>query len=108
MCDAIYIGNTQQTFKKIDIHFSDRLRLIKNGQISYSFGTHYYQHFNATTSRTYIRKYITLKVVKQLNPFGAVKTFTKPNFNIYVEEFSAILKKICDKQITIMNKNSDI
>ena len=29
MCDAIYIGNTQQT-KKMDSHFSDLLRLIKN------------------------------------------------------------------------------
>ena len=32
-CDAIYIGNTQQTFKKImDGHFSDLQRLLKNGQ----------------------------------------------------------------------------
>ena len=33
MCDAIYIGKTQQTFKKImDGHFSNLLRLLKNGQ----------------------------------------------------------------------------
>ena len=33
MCDAIFIGNTQQTFKKrMDGHFSDLLRLLKNGQ----------------------------------------------------------------------------
>ena len=31
MCDAIYIGNTQQTFKKMDGHFSNLLRLLKNG-----------------------------------------------------------------------------
>ena len=38
MCDAIYIGNTQQTFKKrMDGHFSDLLRLLKNGQKSDSF-----------------------------------------------------------------------
>ena len=31
--DNIYIGNTQQTFKKImDDHFSDVQRLLKNGQ----------------------------------------------------------------------------
>ena len=36
MCDAIYIGNTQQTLKKImDVHFSDLLRLLKNEQKSY-------------------------------------------------------------------------
>ena len=34
ICDAIYIGNTQQTFKKIiDGHLSDLLRLFKNGKI---------------------------------------------------------------------------
>ena len=33
MCEAIYIGNTQKTSKKImDGHFSDILRLLKNGQ----------------------------------------------------------------------------
>ena len=33
ICDAIYIGNTQQTFKtRMDGHFSDLLCLFKNGQ----------------------------------------------------------------------------
>ena len=80
MCDAIYIGNTQQTLKKImDGHFSDLLRLLKNGQKSDSFAAHFKHQFNTTTSRTYLRKYMTFKVVKQLNPIGAMKTFTKPN-----------------------------
>ena len=36
MCEAIYIGSTQQTFKKImDGHFSDLLRLPKNGKIRF-------------------------------------------------------------------------
>ena len=35
MCDAIYIGNIQQTFKKIMVgHFSDLQRLLKNEQKS--------------------------------------------------------------------------
>ena len=47
MCDAIYIGNTQQTFKKrMDGHFSDLLCLLKNGQKSDSFAAHFEQHFN--------------------------------------------------------------
>ena len=42
MCDAIYIGNTQQTLNKImDSHVSDILRLLKNGQKSYSFSAHF-------------------------------------------------------------------
>ena len=49
-CDAIYIGNTQQNFKKrMDGHFSD---LHKNGQKSDSFAAHFVQHFNSTTSRS--------------------------------------------------------
>ena len=80
MCDAIYTGNTQQSFKKIlDGHFSDLQRLLKNGQKSDSFATHYAQHFNNTMSRIDLRKCMTFKVLKQLNPIGAMKTFTKPN-----------------------------
>ena len=109
MCDAIYVGNTQQTFKKrMDGHFSDLLRLLKHGQKSDSFSAHFEQHFNTTTSRTDLRKYMTLKVVKQLNPIGAMKKFTKPNCNICMEECITILKKLRDKRIAIMNKNSEI
>ena len=87
MCDAIYIGNTQQTFKKImDGHLSDLLSILNNGQKSYSFAAHFEQHFNTTTSRTDLRKYMTFKVVKQQNPVGAMKTFTKPNCNICIQE----------------------
>ena len=50
MCDAIYIGTTQQTFKnRMDGHFSDLKRLLKNGQKSESFAAHFVQHFNNTT-----------------------------------------------------------
>ena len=46
-CDAIYIGNTQQTFKKrMYGHFSDLQRLLKNGQKSDSFAAHFVQHYN--------------------------------------------------------------
>ena len=60
MCDAIYIGNTQYTFKKLmDGHFSDFLPLLKNGQESYSFAAHFEQHFNAAKACTDLRKYMT-------------------------------------------------
>ena len=86
MCDPIYIGKTQQTFKKrMDSHFSDILRLLKNGQKSDSFAAHFEQHFNTTTSRTNLRKYMTSKVVKQLNPIDATKTFVKPNCNLFMQ-----------------------
>ena len=86
MCDSIYIGNTQQTFKKrMDSHFSNILSLLKSRQKSESFAAHFEQHFNYTTSRTDLHKHITFKVVKHLNPIGAVKTFTKPNCNLCME-----------------------
>ena len=74
-------------------HFSDLLRLLKNGQKSDSFAAHFEQHFNTTTSRTDLRKYMTFKVVKQLNTIGAMKTFAKPNCNLCMEERLTILKK---------------
>ena len=109
MCDDIYIGNTQQTFKKIlDGHFSNLQHLLKNGQKSDSFAAHLLQHFNNTTSRTYLRKCMAFKVVKQLNPIGAMKTFTKPNCNLCMQERLMILKNLGDKCVTVMNKNSEI
>ena len=48
------------------------------------------------------------KVIKQLNPIGAMKTFTKPNYNLCMQERLTILKKIRDKRIIVMNKNSEI
>ena len=80
ICDAIYMGNTQQTFKiRKDGHFSDLLHLFKNGKKSDLFAAHFKQHFKATMSRTDLRKYMTFQVVNQLNPIGAMRTFKKPN-----------------------------
>ena len=91
----------------MDGHFSDLLRLLKNGQKSDSFTAHFEQHFNTTPSRTDVCKYMTFKVVKQLNPIGEMKTFTKPNYNLCMEECLTILKKRRDKRVTIMNKYSE-
>ena len=48
------------------------------------------------------------KVIKQLNPIGAMKKFTKPNCNLCMQERLTILKKLCDKRVTVMNKNLEI
>ena len=72
--EAIYIGNTQQTFKKImNGHFSDLQYILNNGQKPDSFATHFEHHFKTTTSQIYLRKYMTWKVVKKLNLIGAMK-----------------------------------
>ena len=109
MCDAVYIGNTHQTFKKImDGHLSDHQRPLKNGQKPDSFAAHFEQHFNYTTSRTDLRKYVMFKILKQLNQIGAMKKITKPNCDVCMEECLTILKKLSDKRITVMKMNSDI
>ena len=109
MCEAIYKSNTQQTFKKImDGHFYDLLRLLKNGKKSDSSAAHSKQHFNTTMSHIDIRKYMTFKVLKQLNPIVPINLFMKPNCNLCLEECSTILKRLREKRVTIMNNNLDI
>ena len=85
----------------MDSHFFDRLRLLKNIQKSDSFADHFEQHFNTTTSHTDLRKFIRFKVVKKINPIGAMKNFTKPNYNLCTEERLIILKNLCDKCVTV-------
>ena len=109
MCEAIYIGNTHQTFKKIiNGHFYDLQRLLKKGQKADSFATHFVQHFINTTSRTDLRKCMIFKVLKQLNPIGAMKIFTKPNCNLCMQERLMILKMLREKRFTAMNKKSEM
>ena len=92
----------------MDGYFSDLLRLLNNGKKSDSFSAHFKQHFNTTTSRTDICKYMVFKVVKQLNPIGAMKTFTKPNCDLCMQERLTILKKLRGKRVKVMDKNPEI
>ena len=92
----------------MDGHVTDLQRLLNNKQKPDSFAAHFEHHFNTNTSRTDLRKYMVCKVVKQLNPIGAMKTFTKLNCNLCMQERLKILKKICDKRVTVMNKHSEI
>ena len=80
MRDAVYIGNTHQKCnKRMDGHFSNVQRLLKNGQKSDSFAAHFEQQFKYTTSHTDLRKCMHFKVVNKLSLIGAMKYFTKPN-----------------------------
>ena len=86
MCYIIYIGSMNQTVKKgIDGHFSNFLCLLKNGQKSDLFATHFLQHFKYTMPRIDLRKFITFKVVKPINLIGAMKTFKKSNCNLCMQ-----------------------
>ena len=50
-----------------------------------SFAAHYEQHFKSTTSCTDLNIYMEFKEVKQINPIGLMKIFTKPDCNICTE-----------------------
>ena len=89
----------------MDGHLSNLQHLLKNGQNSDSFAAHFEQHFNTTTSHTYIRKYMTFIKVKQPNLIAAMKIFTKLNCNLCMEERLTILKNICDKRVTVIENN---
>ena len=80
----------------MDSHFSDLLRILKKGQKSDSFAVHFEHHFNSTTSCIDLRKYMTFKVVNQINPIGAMRTFAKPNCNLCMEERLTVLKMLRD------------
>ena len=89
-------------------HFSNLQRLLKNEQKSDSFSAHFVQHFNNAMSRTDLRKRMPFRVIKQLNTIGAMKTFTKPNYNLCMQERLNILKILHDKHVTVMNKHLEI
>ena len=49
MCEAIYIGSTQQIFKKrMDVYFSESTTPSQKRKKSDSFAAHYKQLFDAT------------------------------------------------------------
>ena len=58
--ECVYEGK----FRKNNNPQIKMLRFLKDRQKSDSFATRFEQQFNATTSRTYLCKYMTFKVVK--------------------------------------------
>ena len=92
----------------MESHFSDDQFLVKNGQKSDSFVAHFEQHFKYTTSCMDLCKCMMFKLVNQITPIVPMKSCTKPNFNLCMEEHLNTIKKLCDKHVTLMNQNSDI
>ena len=86
ICEAIYIGKTQQKFNKImGSHLSNVQCLLKKGIKLDSFADHYGQHFKSNMPCTNLHKRMSFKVVNHLNPIGSMKSFTKPNYNLCIE-----------------------
>ena len=66
---------------------------------------HYKQHIKSNMSCTDLRNFVALKVVININPIGEMKSIMKPNCRLCMEEMLTILKKLHDKNITLMSKN---
>ena len=62
----------------MDCYFSNFLCLLNNRQKSDSFNAYIENHFNTTMSCTYLCKYMTFKVVKQIKHIGAMKHLQNP------------------------------
>ena len=89
-----FICNTHETFKKrMNGRLSNALGLFKNRRKFDSFANHFEQHFKSTTLHTDLRKCMAFKVVKHTNHIAEMKTFTKPNCSLCVEERLKIIKK---------------
>ena len=88
--------------------FSNAQILPKNGQKSDSFAAHLEQNFKYTTPSMDLRKCMMFKVVKHLNPIGAMESFKNPKFNLCIEEHSMILKNLSYKCVTVMKISLEI
>ena len=51
---------------------------------------------------------MTFKVIKHLKLIGAMKTFTKANCNLCMQEGLKMLKRLRNKCVTVMKKKSEI
>ena len=100
MWDAMYIGSTQQTFKKIT---GGSFLQSPN---YYQKRTKIEQHFKYATSHTYFRNCMTIKVVDKLNLIGEMKKNMKTICNLYMEELITIINKIHGKRVMVTKKNS--
>ena len=107
--ETVYIGNTEKTIKKIlEDHFSIVQNIIRNGRKPDLLASHYGQRLKYTMSCTDICKCMKFKVVNQINPIVAIKSFMKPHWIIFMDEHLNILKKLRDKITHTWTKFRDI
>ena len=92
----------------MDSCFYDVQCILKKGQKSDSFSAHYYQHFKHNMLHNDLCKCMGLKVVNHINADGEMKSFIKPNFNLFLEEWLLVLKYLYDRNVTPMRKILEI
>ena len=84
--------------KILNGHLSKVQGIIKKRKKLDSFVAHYKQHNKPTASWTYLLKFMTLNVVKQIKLVRSILSLTKNNYNLCMEEILTTLKNICGKK----------
>ena len=104
----VYQQHTQNTQENDVWSFLQCPKYFFNDNKLYSSAAHCEQHLKYSTSRTCILNYMRIKVVKRINHIGTMKTFTKPNYSLCMEEPLTIPKRLHGKHITLMIKKIGI
>jgi hypothetical protein len=107
----VYIGNTQQHFKKrMQQHFNDVKKLLQHGIKSDSYAKHFASQFSNLDNLTpeIQRNSIVCKVLWQGNPINVVKTFGTPNCALCNKERLEILKQSRKDPNSLINSCNEI
>lgn len=110
--DKVYIGNTQQHFKKrMQQHFGEMKNLFCKEIPSDSYAKHFasvWPHNSDPPTPEQQRKLISCKMLWQGNPLKVVKTFHTKNCILCSQERLAILKQKWKDKTKLINANSEI
>jgi hypothetical protein len=107
----VYIGNTQQFFKKrMQQHFNDVKKLHLLGVKSDSYAKHFATQFLNFTDVTpeLQRNSITCEILWKGNPINVVKTFGTPNCALCNKERLEILKQSRKNPKSLINSCNEI
>ena len=107
----IYIGNTQQYFKKrIGAHLSDVKRLVLEGKKSDSFANHFASLCNSDTkpSAKTLRAKMEFSILWQGKPVSVKNSFGKKSCYLCMKERTHILKGMYSNTHSLINNNSEI
>ena len=106
----VYIGNTQQMFKKrMQQHFGEVGKLVKLGEKSDSYAKHFATQLSPeNVSSETQRNGITCSIIWQGNPLSVVKTFATRNCTLCAKERTAILKQSRTNPQLLINSNNEI
>jgi hypothetical protein len=107
----VYIGNTQQYFKKrMQQHFNDVKRLHGQGIKSDSYAKHFAEQLSnfEEINPTLQRNSINCSILWQGNPINVVKTFGTPNCALCNKERIEILKQSKRDPKSLINSCNEI